>query len=299
MKMKTNITGIVSALFFLTSASYALALPKKGSTLADPESAVLNDHFELSSANYDFMGIVKLNNCSGSLVRFEDSLPTDKAMILTNGHCIKVGPLGGFPKPNTYVLNYQVTRSFQFLRSDGTLSGQSVNSTKVLYGTMTGTDLALYELERTFGDIEKTWGYVPLTMSKSKPDAGQDIEILSGYWRRGYSCSIDMFIHQLREDDYSFTDSIRYTEPGCDTIGGTSGSPIIASGSRTVIGVNNTGNEDGERCTMNNPCEVSENGEVFFEKGLSYGQQTYLIYGCLDSNRKFDLSLETCKLFKN
>ena len=35
----------------------------------------------------DFAGTVALSNCSGSLVRFAASQPTDPAMALTNGHC--------------------------------------------------------------------------------------------------------------------------------------------------------------------------------------------------------------------
>src|SRR3546814_2272200 len=55
--------------------------------------------------------------------------------------------------------------------------------------------------------------------------------------------------------------SVRYTS-SCNTIGGTSGSPVIDDATGKVVAVNNTGNEDGARCTVNNPCEVAENGTV-------------------------------------
>ena len=87
----------------------------------------------------------------------------------------------------------------------------------------------------------------------------------------------------MEEAGWSWTDSIRYSEPGCDTIGGTSGSPIIEEGTRVVVGVNNTSNESGQTCTMNNPCEVSKSGRKTVRKGYSYGQQTYQFYGCLQA----------------
>jgi len=119
----------------------------------------------------------------------------------------------------------------------------------------------------------------------------------SGYWDRGYSCEIDNFVFRIKEGAWSWTDSIRYTA-SCDTIGGTSGSPLIAKGERRVIGINNTSNVNGEQCTLNNPCEVSENGAIFFQKGLRYGQQTFNVYTCLTLDFKFDLKLKSCELPK-
>ena len=127
--------------------------------------------------------------------------------------------------------------------------------------------------------------------------AKTQIEIISGYWEKGYSCAIDAFVQTLKEGDWTFTDAIRYT-PECDTIGGTSGSPIIEKGTRNVIAINNTHNVNGRECTINNPCEVLPNGDIFARKDLRYGQQTYNVYSCLDRDFKFDLSLEGCALPK-
>ena len=93
-------------------------------------------------------------------------------------------------------------------------------------------------------------------------------------------------------------DSVRYSRPGCETIGGTSGSPVVLAGTRTVVAVNNTGNDDGDRCTMNNPCEIDEHGQVTAEQGYSYAQQTSWIYTCLDSTGNLNLNQAGCKLIK-
>jgi len=62
--------------------------------------------------------------------------------------------------------------------------------------------------------------------------------------------------------------------------------------------VNNTGNEDGETCTENNPCEVSENGTVTVREGINYAEETYNIPACFTSANVLALSASTCTLPK-
>jgi V8-like Glu-specific endopeptidase len=247
---------------------------------------------------YDFEGIVQLSNCSGALVRFENSGATDRALVMTNGHCVPVN--GGLMPPNSHIHNRPTSRQFSILSRDGSSRIGTVTSTKIVYATMTGTDLALYELNETYEQISSKHSVDALTLSSNRPIEGAPIEIISGYWRRGYDCALDGFVYELREAGYKFSDSIRYeVNGGCKTIHGTSGSPIIAAGTRVAIGVNNTGSDDGEQCTMNNPCEVNEEGQVFAEKGRSYGQQIHQLYSCLNLSHQIDLNMEGCQLFKN
>lgn len=274
-------------LFALSLGSIAQAIPTlpKG----DLSSVVLPPSF---TANYNFEGIVALDNCSGSLVRFEHSQDSDLAMVLTNGHCLE----GGMPKPNTYVSNKPSTRKFRVLNASGANLGTVVAS-KIIYGTMTGTDMALYLLTETHAAIQTKFKVRPLTMTSAHPTVGMSMEVISGFWKKGYSCQVEAFIPQLKEGGWMMTDSIRYSRPGCEVVGGTSGSPIVLANSRTVIGVNNTGNEDGQVCTVNNPCEIDEAGNISAVKGYSYGQQTYQVYTCVNANKDFDLSVEGCALF--
>ena len=240
-----------------------------------------------------FEGIVKLSNCSGSLIIFEGMPTSSKALVMTNGHCLSLP--GGFLKPGEVVVNRAVNRTMRVY--DNSMKLHSIQATKIVYGTMTDTDVALYELTQSYDQIQNTTGVRPLLLAETRPVAGTKIDIASGYWDRNWACEIDGFVHALREGGWTFTDSIRYDQ-GCDTIGGTSGSPIIEHGQRVVIGINNTSNESGERCTLNNPCEVDEAGRVVVVKQRSYGQQTYQIYGCVDANFKLDLALSSCTLPK-
>jgi len=243
------------------------------------------------SAAYDYEGIVKLSNCSGSLVRFVGQPLESNALVLTNGHCLG----GSFLKPGEVISNKKVRRGMKI--ADKNKKFHSVTAQKIIYATMTGTDAALYELRETYLDIEEK-GITSFELSDVRPFIDTDIEIVSGYWERGYSCHVDGFAYELHEASWIFTDSIRYSNSGCETIGGTSGSPIIEKGTRSVIGVNNTGNESGGRCTMNNPCEVDEDEEVVVREGASYGQQTYQFYSCLSSDYEIDLTIEECVLAK-
>lgn len=292
--------SIFSALLFnliCTISANALPLPK--SDRSQPMSGLSPEQaFTMSrglpanfTADYDFEGIIALNNCSGSLIKFEGAKDTDPALILTNGHCVETG----LAEPGTFTYGKPSSRSFTILKSDGIAAGR-VNANLIVYSTMTKTDVTLYRLSLSYADIKARFDVRPFTLASQHPAQQTAIEVISGYWNRGYSCQVEKFITHLKEDQWVWDDSIRYSRPGCEVIGGTSGSPIIASGTRTVIGINNTGNESGEECTLDNPCEIDANGNVTFAQGLSYGEQTYWFYSCLNRNHEVDISVPGCLL---
>ncbi|HRI49467.1 MAG TPA: trypsin-like peptidase domain-containing protein [Pseudomonadota bacterium] len=248
---------------------------------------------ELDAAAVDFTAIVALSNCSGSLVKFVNSRTSDFAMVLTNGHCT-----GSFIPAGDARVNVASSRTFKLLSSNGKSNVGTLSASKLIYGTMTGTDMALYLLTSTYAQIASRYRVAPLLISDSHPAAGTAIRVVSGFWRKIYSCTISKFVPQLTEGSWTWQDSIRYSEPGCEVIGGTSGSPIISASSYEVIGVNNTTNESGARCTVDNPCEVDSMGNVTVEKGASYGQQLYQLYTCVNSSNGIDLNIPGCKLQK-
>lgn len=273
--------------FFIFSFSSAMvvALPLPNKNI---NAMLLPETF---TADYDFTGIVGLSNCSGSLVQLEGASDDDFGLVLTNGHCLE----GGFLAPGTFVYNKPSTRRL-------TVFGQTTQKTfpvtaqKIFYSTMTKTDMTLYQISFTYRQVREKSGIEPLTMASSHPGASVPIEIISGFWKKGYRCEVNGFAYNLKEDKWLWEDAIRYSSTGCNTIGGTSGSPILEANTRKVIGVNNTGNEDGQKCTMNNPCEVDENGNVKYQKGQNYGQQTYWIYSCLNAQSEFDPTKPGCAL---
>jgi hypothetical protein len=243
------------------------------------------------ATQYDFEGIVALDDCSGSLVRFPQSLDSDPAMVLTNGHCLETG----MPAPGQIITGQGSFRELDLLSAKGDKVA-SLNATQVLYSTMTGTDITLYRTRETYAEILTSYGVRPFDLSAVHPKAGTAVEVISGFWQEGYTCKIDGFVYELKEADWTCKDSIRYSSSGCELGDGTSGSPIIADGTRTVIGINSTGNDDGDRCTLDNPCEVDASGNVTYKQGLDYGEETFLITTCVNSSRELDLKLPGCLL---
>lgn len=79
-------------------------------------------------------------------------------------------------------------------------------------------------------------------------------------------------------------------------IPGTSGSPVEDANTSQIVGINNTGNEQGQRCTLDNPCEVDQNGTVTVRQGTNYGQETWFIAACIGPGSRFDLTRPGCGL---
>ncbi|HEY0617706.1 MAG TPA: serine protease [Kribbella sp.] len=269
----------------LLGGSQALAV--EAPQVAAPKAAAV------AAPGADFTGIAALSNCSASLFRYAESVSTDKALVLTNGHCYE----GGFLNPGQVLVNRASTRSITLLRPDSSRAG-TVRAGRILYGTMTKTDMIVYEVNESYASIKSRLNVSPLTLAKQGPANGAGMAVVSGYWQRIYTCSVKATIPELREGNWTWKSSIKYLQPGCETIGGTSGSPVVSTSTGEVIGINNTGNESGERCTVNNPCEVDAAGNITVDKGAAYGQQTWWLYTCLTATRAIDLNKAGCQLVK-
>ncbi|QFZ74561.1 serine protease [Streptomyces fagopyri] len=239
-----------------------------------------------------YAGTVALSNCSGSVIRMPGSADSDPALVLSNGHCLETG----FPDPGEVIVGQTSTRSFTLLNSAGT-GVATLRANKVAYSTMTDTDITIYQLTRTYAQIRSSYGISALTLSDAHPTAGTAIKVVSGYWKRTYSCNVDGFVYRLKEGGWTWKDSVRYTS-ACNTIGGTSGSPVIDNATGKVVAVNNTGNEDGGRCTVNNPCEVDASGNVTVRQGINYAEETYQIVPCFGAGNQLDLNATGCVLPK-
>ncbi|MET7305752.1 MULTISPECIES: S1 family peptidase [unclassified Streptomyces] len=286
--MKKPLVGALFAVLLL-GAGTAPAVAATSHDAAAPTAKVAAPQ-AVKAVN--FAGTVALSNCSGSVVRTAASLPSDPALVLSNGHCMETG----FPGPGEVVINRSSTRSFTLLNSAGTGVG-TLRASKIAYGTMTDTDISLYQLTRTYAQIESTYGIKALELNAAHPVQGTAITVVSGYWKRTYSCNVDGFVYRLKEGEWTWKDSVRYTS-ACRTIGGTSGSPVIDNATGKVVAVNNTGNEDGQQCTDNNPCEVDESGNVTVRQGINYAQETYGIVPCIGTASKIDLNRAGCTLPK-
>ena len=279
----------------LRTTVLGLAATALAATSIGTASAAVSSAAPKVQATVTLASTIALNNCSGSLARFPTSKDSDRAMLLTNGHCYE----GGFLSAGQVLVNVASSRTGTLLNASGSSLG-TVKADRVLYATMTGTDVTLYRLTNTFAQLRTSYGTTALTISASHPVDGRAISIPSSYWKTVYSCSVHGFVATLREGDWTWHDSIRYLYPNnsCKTIGGTSGSPIIDNSTGQIVGINNTLNEQGQSCTLDNPCEVNADGSVTVVKGQNYGQETYWFNTCLTSTNTIDLTKSGCLLTK-
>ncbi|MGW6708656.1 S1 family peptidase [Streptomyces sp. NPDC054956] len=277
--MNKPLAGAVFALL-LTGAAAAPAVAQAPRDTAAQAVAV------------NFAGTVALSNCSGSVVRVPNSQPNDPALVLSNGHCLE----SGMPAAGQVIKDKASSRSFSLLNASGSKVA-TLRASKISYATMTDTDISIYQLTKTYAQISSQYGINALTLNDAHPVQGTAIKVVSGYWKRTYSCNVDGFSYLLKEGEWTWKYSLRYTS-ACNTIGGTSGSPVIDTTTGKVVAVNNTGNEDGGRCTLNNPCEVDQSGAVTVRQGINYAQQTYIIVPCVGAGNKIDLARPGCTLPK-
>ncbi|OON82847.1 S1 family peptidase [Streptomyces tsukubensis] len=294
--LATLTTLVLGAAALAGTASTASAAPSGGGPAATASTALAHPGgagaTPTAAKATSFAGTVALSNCSGSLIRMPNSQSTDPALVMTNGHCLETG----MPTAGKVITDQSSTRSFTLLNASAGSAG-TLKATKVVYATMTDTDVTLYELNKTYAQIKTSTGIAPLTLSASHPVKGHPISVVSGYWKQTYNCSVDGFAYRLKEDQWTWKDAVRYTSP-CQVIGGTSGSPVIDTSTGQVTAINNTTNEDGARCTLNNPCEVDEKGAVTVREGIGYAQETYGIPACFTTGNKLDLTASGCALPK-
>jgi hypothetical protein len=249
------------------------------------------DHTQLLGTKnlrrYNFEGIIKLPNCSGSLVTFKGMPTNARALAMTNAHCLP------FAKHDQVYVNYPFARNFSVFDRHGKL--HPLKSDKVIYATMIDTDLAFLETDKTYAQIEREYGIQPLMIDDLPAPAGTPLDVVSGYWEEVTSCFAEAIIPELREHHWIWRESIRYSSE-CMTRGGFSGSPVIIQNTRIVMGVHNTGNNGRRDCSDMNPCEWGNQENMPLRR--RYAQQVYPAYSCLNKAMQIDLRVAGCTLPK-
>ena len=277
----------LASILFLTTAS---AFATRQAPLINPLKSRAN-YFELITA-IDFEGIVKLSNCSGSLVAFKGAPKTNKAIVMTNGHCL---PITG---PRQVIIDKPTKAGAHVGLFDANKKLNKLPLSRILYATMDSTDVTFYEATMTYEEIEKNFNTEAFTLNDEIVRLGTNIEVVSGYWEISTICEAEGIAPILREDVYVWRNAIRYSS-ACMTKGGYSGSPVIEVNTRTVVGLHNTGNNGKLDCSDMNPCEQDESGTLIFrELNRRYAQQVFQFYGCLNEKYEIDVTVRGCSVPK-
>ena len=237
-----------------------------------------------------FAGTVRLPGCSGAVLRWPAALDSDRAVVLTNGHCVRRPFLGA---REVLVGERRWTR-VELLDGRGRVA-LVARAARLQYATMYRTDVALLTLRETYDDLAGA-GVTPLTLAADGPSRGDRVRIPSGYWTEQRACTTTGTAYRLHEREWDWWGSIRLpARDGCAIRGGYSGSPIVSHETGLVVGVANTGYIGGRRC-VDSACEEDRRGRVVMRTHMNYGQQTSWLLGCLDAGRTFDLDVPGCRL---
>lgn len=210
--------------------------------------------------------------CSASVVRTDHTRLDDPALLLTNGHCVPERPAPGQTLKDV-AMKLPVTIGDR----QGYLQAKA-ETNRLVSATMSGTDTAIFQLDQTYAQL-KAKGVKIFKLAGRPAKPGERVDIISSGNGNRFSCRIEAVVPHLREEGYTQDNAYRY-DPECTPSHGGSGSPIVLKDGVTVVGVHSTGNDSGEQCTANNPCEVAADGTVTVHQGARYGQQVKHLAAC-------------------
>ncbi|GAA5119911.1 serine protease [Alloalcanivorax gelatiniphagus] len=239
-----------------------------------------------------FAGTVALPGCSGAVVRWPAALDTDRAVVLTNGHCVQQPYLGA----RDVLVDEKRWTPVQVLDGGGKVV-RSVRAVRLQYASMYRTDVAVLSLRETYAELADD-GVTPLSLAAAGPARGERVRIPSGYWIEQRACATSGTAYRVHERSWDWWDSIRLpARDGCGIRGGYSGSPVVSRETGLVVGVANTAYVGGRRC-IDSACEENRRGRIVMRRDMNYAQQTALLLTCLDGGRVLDLATPGCRLAK-
>ncbi|WP_315637632.1 MULTISPECIES: trypsin-like serine protease [Microbacterium] len=243
-------------------------------------------------------GFPAFPNCESSIVRTAASQDDDPALLLTNGHCVpNLVPTMEMPEPGSSIVDEKVDSRITFIDAAG-FGTSEARINRLLFATMTGTDLALYRLDASYAQLEQK-GVRVLRVTGTPPKTGDKVTLMAtDFLLAGpRECTIEAVVPTLSEGGWEQHDSLRMAEAErCKSQGGYSGAALLAADGKTIVGVNNTSNHDGKKCKLDNPCEVSGSGEKKIYRERPYGQQIVELNDCVAAGSMLDLDADGCNL---
>jgi len=240
-------------------------------------------------------------DCSGTLFKMPGMNVHQKALILTNGHCIGFGKAceGHCPDSGELFIDHQVNGNV-IVHKDNTEINEHVGYKKVLFATMTGVDIAIIELDVNYLSLQKK-GYKIYSLARELPTLNMMLQFKS-YNRNILSkCVVDKAVSFLKEDIWIWNNSYRMkADSQCQFIHGQSGTAGIASNNEFIYALAQTGYlGDNEPCSWDSPCELNPlTGNInMAEKGQGYAVPVALLYECYNKNsKKFNFNLSSCHI---
>lgn len=229
--------------------------------------------------------------CTATFVEIPNSSPEAPAIVITNGHCTNE-----VFQDNEIQVNKAMNASIVFKKLNDIPESQHirVNTKSILYGTMKGTDLAIVELNISNKDLIAK-GIKPLKIADAYPAIGAKIEAY------GYPLSLTPVYLRKSEDVLGPSSNISefiwmwkglFSSNFKDIYPGSSGSPVFASGGKSIIGMINTTTigATGE-CELGAPCELGIGKTPIVKENTTYIIDATKIKNCFNSQGVFDINL--------
>ncbi|MHA7135164.1 S1 family peptidase [Oerskovia turbata] len=160
-------------------------------------------------------GFPTLEGCESSIVRTTASRDDDPALLLTNGHCLPtVDGASDMPPRGASVVDRPVSAQVAFTDAQG-YGLTTANVDRLLLGTTTGTDVAVYRLDASFAELEAR-GVKVLRLATTAPRAGETVTLMTSEPR---TCTIEAVVPILREGGYEQQGALRMAaSPDCETL---------------------------------------------------------------------------------
>lgn len=235
-------------------------------------------------------------NCTASLIAGADTPAPDRpALILTAGHCVEESD------DNTVIVDRPGEKAWSFTPAffiDTQPKHVSFGIARVVYATMKDVDLAVLQLDATYGDLA-LHGVFPLRLATATTSPETPVELthipVTGVpteeqFLRYSQCRADA--HQFIFEAYIPWRWSKAIPNDCQGVaGGTSGSPMFVQDGKDVIAVLNTTATPGYvGCGPGRPCELTSEGLPVPREGSSYAIPVERLALALKADSTVDLS---------
>lgn len=242
---------------------------------------------------------VPAGDCSGTLVKMPDMPGSAPALVLTSGHCLGIGShLWRFPAPGEIFVDEPSRQPVVLFPDDGAAAARTERAVRIVFASMTDSDLALVELSVAIGELEDA-GFTVRAMSSVPPVPWGTLVFASRNRDVTSTCRIEALVPVLREGPWRWHDYLRFAKAeDCRFVHGQSGTAGIDPLSGQVIAVAATVSEGGEACALNNPCEPypPEPDVLTVRPQQSYGAPVAPLLACYAGGGVWDFDRPECRL---
>ncbi|GGM47749.1 trypsin [Longimycelium tulufanense] len=242
-------------------------------------------------------------HCTATVVAGEGKVRADaKALIVTNGHCVSDSMGTNEVRVDSSAeegrANWRFTPAYFIDTKD---EHRTFGVKQVRYATMKSVDVAVIELDTTYGELAKI-DVEPMRLDAETPKSGSPVELvhapLNGTppgetYLRYSKCQVGAPTN-VAEGQWLWHDSLPNNCKGIK--GGSSGSPMVRADKDRIVALVNTTVERGYlgECMLGRPCEAKPDG-VVAKEGMSYAIRVAPFAGCFVGG-SFDLRAPRCQL---